>query len=90
MLDASQNIMIITNNLLKEYDIYHFGASSKQLSREVSVLTSPRTSHASRDLADVRLPENVIMINEVNYGTDKTSETYRTEYKKKDITRIIA
>jgi hypothetical protein len=76
MLDTSQNTMIIANNLLKEYDIYHFAASSKHLSTEASVSTIPRTSHASQNMADVRPPENVIMLNEVSYGTDKTSETY--------------
>jgi hypothetical protein len=68
--------MIIAKNLLKEYDICHFAAPFKHLSREVSVSTSLRTSHASRSVADVRPPENVIMINEVSYGTDKTGETY--------------
>jgi hypothetical protein len=90
MLDASQNTIIIANNLLKEYDIFHFDASSKHLSREASVSTSQRTSHASQIVANVRPPENIIMLNEVSYGTDKTSETYRIEYKKKDITRTIA
>jgi hypothetical protein len=80
MLDASQNTMIIANNLLKEYDICHLAASSKHLSREASVLTSPWTSHASQNMADVWPPENVIMLNEVSYGTDKTSETYQTEF----------
>jgi hypothetical protein len=41
MLDASQNTMIIANNLLKEYGIYHFAASSKHFSREAFVSTSP-------------------------------------------------
>jgi hypothetical protein len=81
MLDASQNTMIIANNLLKEYDICHFAASSKHLSREAYVSTSPRTSHASRIVADVQPPENVNMLNEVSYGTDKTSKTYQTESK---------
>jgi hypothetical protein len=76
MLDTSQNTMIIVNNLLKKYDIYHFTASSKHLSREVSVSTSPWTSHASQNVVDVRPLENVIMLNEVSYGIDKTSETY--------------
>jgi hypothetical protein len=82
--------MIIANNLLKEYDIFHFDASSKHLSREVYVSTSPRTSHASQNVVDVRPHEIVIMLNEVSYDTEKTSKNYRTEYKKKDITRIIA
>jgi hypothetical protein len=43
------------------------------------VSTSPQTSHASRNVSDVRPHENVIMLNEASYGTDKTSETYRTE-----------
>jgi hypothetical protein len=90
MLDTSQNIMIIANSLLKEYNIYHFDASSKHLSREASVSTCSRTSHASRNVADVLPPKNVIMLNEVSYGTDKISKTYRTEYKKKDITRTIS
>jgi hypothetical protein len=81
MLDASQNTMIIAYNLLKEYDTCHFATSSKHLSREVSVSTRLWTSHTSRNMADVRPPENVIMLNEVSYGTDKTSETYRTESK---------
>jgi hypothetical protein len=81
MLDASQNTMIIANNLLKEYIIYHFAASSKHLSREAFVSTSPQTSHASQNVDDVRPPENVIMLNEVSYGTDKTRETYRIESK---------
>jgi hypothetical protein len=79
MLDASQNTMIIANCILKEYDICHFATSSKHLSREASVSTSPRTSHASQNVADVRPLENVIMLNEISYGTDKTSEIYRTE-----------
>jgi hypothetical protein len=81
MLDASQNTMIIANSLLKEYGICHFAASYKHLSSEAYVSTSPSTSHASQNLADVRPPKNVIMLNEVSYGTDKTSETYQTEYK---------
>jgi hypothetical protein len=76
MLDGSQNTMIIATNLLKVYNIYHLDASSKHLSREASVLISPRTSHASRNVADVRPSENVIMLNEVSCGTDKTRETY--------------
>jgi hypothetical protein len=81
MLDASQNIMIIAYNLLKEYGFCHFATSSKHLSREAPVSTSLRTSHAFWSMADVRPPKNVIMLNEVSYGTDKTSETYRTESK---------
>jgi hypothetical protein len=85
MLDASQNTMIIANNLLKEYGICYFAASSKHLSRETSVSTSPRTSHASQNVVDVRPPKHVIMLNEVNYGIVKTSETYQTESKTNDI-----
>jgi hypothetical protein len=51
--------MIIANSLLKEYGICHFAASFKHLSREASVSTSPRTSHATQNMADVRPPENV-------------------------------
>jgi hypothetical protein len=76
MLDASWNTMIIANNLLKEYDICHFAASSKHLSREASVSICLQTSHASRNMADVQPRENVIMLNEVGYGIDKISETY--------------
>jgi hypothetical protein len=79
MLDASHNIMIIANNLLREYNICHFATCSKHLSREVSMSTSPWTSHASRNVTHVRPPKNVIMLNEVSYGTDKTSETYQNE-----------
>jgi hypothetical protein len=81
MLDTSQSTMNIANDLLKEYDICHFAGSSKHLSREAYVSTSKRTSHASRNVADVRHPKNVIMLNEVSYGTDKIGETYQTEYK---------
>jgi hypothetical protein len=75
MLATSQNAMIIANSLLREYDICHFVASFKHLSREASVSTSPQTSRASRNVLHVRPPENVIMLNEVSYGTNKTSET---------------
>jgi hypothetical protein len=88
MLDATQNTMIIANNLLKEYNICHFAASSKHLSREVFVSTSPRTSHASQNVADVRPPENVIMLNEISYGTDKTSE-YSTSSSTKSVVWIV-
>jgi hypothetical protein len=75
----SQNTMIIANILLREYDICHFAASSKHLSREASVSTSPQTSHASQNVTHVRPPENVIMLNVVSYGTNKISETYQNE-----------
>jgi hypothetical protein len=78
MLDASQNTMIITNSLLKEYDICHFAASSKHLLREAYVSTSPRTSHASQNVAHARRPENVNMLNEFRYGTDETIKKYQT------------
>jgi hypothetical protein len=90
MLYASHNTMINANSLLKEYIICHFDATSKHLSREASVSASPRTSHASRNVADVQLPKNVIMLYDVSYGTVKTNKTYRSEYKKKDITKTIA
>jgi hypothetical protein len=45
--------MMIANNLLKEYDIYHVVASSKHLSREAYVSTSLQTSHVSRNVGHV-------------------------------------
>jgi hypothetical protein len=75
--------MIIANSLLKEYEICHFDASSKHLSREAYVSTSPRTSHASQNSADVRPPENVIMLNEVSYGTKKQAKPIELSTKRK-------